>query len=521
MHCNYHFFKRLETPLREKLVGKKLLACFSQEKDELVLGFGDQNDEFYIKTSVKSTFGGLYFSEEFHRAKRNSVDLFEELMDREVLEVLVFQNERAISIKLNDRKSLVLKMYGNRSNVLHFEGNDVKEIFNHNLKDDFNLKYADFSKQLSQTFEDFKNADNSPNKLFPTWGKIPKAYYEANKVDNQEANWKLVESINHMMETSKFYLIEFNDELHLSLLRFQKVIDEYEDPFTASNRFYVKKQQTGQLEKEKKSILKDLQKRLKQGKSYLLKSQSRLNALSSGLSNLEIGHLLMANLHQIAPQQKFVELNDFQTGKPVHIKLKKDLSAQKNAELYYKKAKKEKIEIEILEKNISQKEMEVLELEEEIEQVKSLESIKELRKTYKPETPKSEKAKKESPENLFKTFEVDSFKIWVGKNAKNNDLLTLKYAHKNDTWLHAKDVSGSHVIIKDQAGKNIPTKVLETAAGLAAWFSKRRTDSLVPVALTPKKFVRKVKGSPDGQVIVEKEEVILVDPIDPTELVHH
>jgi predicted ribosome quality control (RQC) complex YloA/Tae2 family protein len=107
---------------------------------------------------------------------------------------------------------------------------------------------------------------------------------------------------------------------------------------------------------------------------------------------------------------------------------------------------------------------------------------------------------------------VDSFRVLIGKNAKNNDLLTQKYAYKDDLWLHARDVTGSHVILKYQAGKPFPRPVIERAAELAAWHSKRRTDSLCPVTVTPKKFVRKPKGMAPGQVIIEKEDVVLVVP---------
>jgi predicted ribosome quality control (RQC) complex YloA/Tae2 family protein len=112
----------------------------------------------------------------------------------------------------------------------------------------------------------------------------------------------------------------------------------------------------------------------------------------------------------------------------------------------------------------------------------------------------------------FHTTEHMGYQIWIGKNAVNNDLLTLKYAHKDDMWLHAKDVSGSHVVVKNQSGKTFPKEVIERAAELAAYNSKRKTESLCPVAYTLKKYVRKRKGDPAGAVIVEREEVIMVTP---------
>ena len=137
-------------------------------------------------------------------------------------------------------------------------------------------------------------------------------------------------------------------------------------------------------------------------------------------------------------------------------------------------------------------------------------SLKELRQVLKSDI--HNKVPKKQQEALFKEFTIDGFKVLVGRNSENNDLLTLKYANKNDIWLHARNTPGSHVVIKEIPGKVIPKTVLEKAAELAAYYSKAKTDTLCPVIYTFKKFVRKRKGSAAGQVIVEKEEVILVNP---------
>ena len=103
----------------------------------------------------------------------------------------------------------------------------------------------------------------------------------------------------------------------------------------------------------------------------------------------------------------------------------------------------------------------------------------------------------------------------MGKGARQNDELTQRHTHKDDLWLHAKDVAGSHVVVKYQSGKPFPETVIEKAAQLAAWYSKRKNDSMCPVLYTPKKYVRKPKGSAPGAVVVEREKVILVTPGNP------
>jgi len=119
----------------------------------------------------------------------------------------------------------------------------------------------------------------------------------------------------------------------------------------------------------------------------------------------------------------------------------------------------------------------------------------------------------EEEESLpFKKILFDGFEILVGRNSRSNDEMLQKFTHKDDLWLHAKDVTGSHVVLKYRSGNNFPAYVIERAAEIAAYNSKRKTDSHCPVTYTPRKFVRKQKGLPPGAVIVEKEKVIIVTP---------
>ena len=112
----------------------------------------------------------------------------------------------------------------------------------------------------------------------------------------------------------------------------------------------------------------------------------------------------------------------------------------------------------------------------------------------------------------FKHFTFQEFDIYIGKSSENNDELTQRFAKKDDMWLHARGVAGSHVVIKKKPGLDFPKELISYAASLAAYYSKAKGSGLVPVIYTPKKFVRKPKGANVGQVVVEKEEVILVEP---------
>jgi predicted ribosome quality control (RQC) complex YloA/Tae2 family protein len=121
---------------------------------------------------------------------------------------------------------------------------------------------------------------------------------------------------------------------------------------------------------------------------------------------------------------------------------------------------------------------------------------------------------REREELPFRVFRVHGgFDVWVGKSSANNDLLTMKYAKPRDLWLHARGASGSHVLLKIASGKGEPDKrAIEEAASIAAYYSKMKSSSLVPVAVTERRFVRKPRGSSPGSVLVEREKVVFVRP---------
>ena len=229
----------------------------------------------------------------------------------------------------------------------------------------------------------------------------------------------------------------------------------------------------------------------------------------------EIANIIMANLGLIQSGLDKVTLSDIYQSGLIEIKLNPKLSPQKNAENYYRKSKNRHQEIENLNNNIREKEKLINELSAEVLEVEAIEDHKALRKYQKAHKTEKTVKNKQLAKNYHEVF-VDGWQILIGKNAKANDKLTLKVAKKDDLWLHAKDVSGSHVVIRQIPGQNYPNHIIETAAAYAAFYSKRKTETLCPVIYTPKKFVRKAKGAPFGQVLVEKEQIVLVKPQEPT-----
>ncbi len=541
MHTNYYFLRQLAPALAVNLDGLKLMECFSQDRDELVLVFAQAKGKtnyyrpFYIKASLRPDFSGLLFPELISRARTNSVDLFEDVTrtdadglaeGRAVLGVRAYLNERCLAIILEDGYSMIFKFFGNRPNLLICKDNAVIELFNHKLVSDLQLQPNALDRFIDQSWEAFEQAGFDHRKLFPTFGRVVNAWLTEQGIQAKSGAecWELVQSVLAQLNQPRYYLTLLDHKPTLSLLPIGDrnagtYRREFDEPIEAANRFYISFNGLNTFEHEKADLLRVLDKRLKRAQSLIEVNLQRLIDRDTGASHEEMGHILMANLHAIpeVPGQRspdVVMLDDFYRDQPIRIKLKTDLSPQKNAENYYRKAKNEKIEADFLQNQITAREAELVRIAQHKAAIEAVQTLKEFRKYVKQHNLLADGASAvaEGPAALFKEVAIENYRILIGRNAKNNDLLTQRYSHKEDLWLHARDVAGSHVVIKHQAGRTFPRSVIERAAELAAWYSKRRTDSLCPVIVTPKKFVRKPKGLAEGQVVVEKEDVVMVVP---------
>jgi predicted ribosome quality control (RQC) complex YloA/Tae2 family protein len=113
----------------------------------------------------------------------------------------------------------------------------------------------------------------------------------------------------------------------------------------------------------------------------------------------------------------------------------------------------------------------------------------------------------------YRTFiSSDGYEILVGKKAKDNDQLTLRVAKSLDTWMHAADYPGSHVVIRDSGKREMPNQTLLEAAQLAAFYSQGRKQVKAAVHYTQKKFVNKPKGAAPGLVSLASFKTLLVEP---------
>lgn len=232
------------------------------------------------------------------------------------------------------------------------------------------------------------------------------------------------------------------------------------------------------------------------------------------------GELILANLHLGAPNREEALVTDYYCDPPQKrtIPLVSSLSMQENAKRYFKLYRKGKLAKAYASANIDALADEIAYLEGQAENIEKCETVYELaeireeliREQYlrAPQKPVSKPSKQSSAPMLFRSS--DGIAIYVGKNNRQNDRLTLQTARANQMWLHVKNMPGSHVLI-DLDGEP-PAQTLLEAAMLAAYYSQARFSEGVPVDYTLRRNVKKPAGARPGMVLYSTNRTLYVTP---------
>ncbi len=238
--------------------------------------------------------------------------------------------------------------------------------------------------------------------------------------------------------------------------------------------------------------------------------------------------LLMAYLQEWSPGMKQIILNDFETGSPVTIKLEPEKNAIQNAQFLYKrhqKLKRAKLAVDPLLAAV-QAEIDYLEqVEESVLQIQEdgtnnppemLQTLLEIKKElidtgYFPTADRL--AKSELAETKPRSLKTPSgFELLIGRNNRQNDVLTFKTATEYDLWFHAQEIAGSHGLLRITPGSVAEEADLQFTANAVAYYSRARQSQAVPVVYTETKHVYKPKGAKPGMVIYKHEQIIWGHP---------
>ena len=252
---------------------------------------------------------------------------------------------------------------------------------------------------------------------------------------------------------------------------------------------------------------------------------SEISKATRDLDCRKLGELILANLPSIDAGTDFAILTDYYDpdGEEIRISLDPMLSASENAQRYFKRYAKAKRVLETVVRRKEETRSELAYLEQVYTTILHADTEKDLDairtelveegylKAAKERGRKKKKEAKDEPRLL--SYAVHGYTVVVGRNNKENDFVTMKLAGPDDIWMHARGIPGAHVLVRTGRRKGeVPEEVLVTAAGIAAYYSKGRTDSGVPVDYTLRKHVRKPKGARPGMVVYSHETTIIASP---------
>ncbi|KOY77837.1 uncharacterized protein RZ75_05930 [Apilactobacillus kunkeei] len=315
-------------------------------------------------------------------------------------------------------------------------------------------------------------------------------------------------------------MIEHDKSNSFNVYPFEDNNIQYDTLSELLDNFYETKARLDRVREQGGQLIKVARSELKKNKNKKKKLEKTLDNTKYADEYRIKGEILTTYLYKIQKGMTKIALpNFYDNGNEIDISISNQLTPSENAQKYFKRYQKEKNAVSFVTEQLKKTNDEIDYFENILSQIEianpsDLDDIKvELKNegylkhhNNRNSKNKNKNTKISKPEEFITDKGIH---ILVGKNNLQNDKLTMKDADKRDTWLHTQKIHGSHVIIKDF---NPNDETIETAAMLAAYFSKARDSATVPVDYVQVKKIRKPNGSKPGFVIYEGQKTIFVTP---------
>jgi predicted ribosome quality control (RQC) complex YloA/Tae2 family protein len=326
--------------------------------------------------------------------------------------------------------------------------------------------------------------------------------------------------LNQMNESQSLYLYKHNDKEYFHIIPLKHINDTYKEYslFDGLDKHFDLIDQKDRIKQQTSDLSKYITNEYTRNINKLNKLEKTLFE-SKNSEELRIkGEMLYTSLHLITKGMTSIIVDNYYDNTLLEIELDPKLDGKGNAKKYFQKYTKAKNSIIYLNEQIDKTKEEIayfdslkvsmdnasyydaLEIKEELENLGYL----------KKKKTKQLNKKKNKP-HIETYLTKDNITIYIGKNNIQNDYLTFHHASKNDMWFHAKDMPGSHVIVHSE---NLDEYTIRLASTIAAYYSKGKNSSSVPVNYTTVRTLKKPSGKKLGQVILDHYKTIYIDPDD-------
>ncbi|MDY0408124.1 NFACT family protein [Virgibacillus soli] len=313
------------------------------------------------------------------------------------------------------------------------------------------------------------------------------------------------------------YKINGREDFHVIPLTDEHSSFSFSSTNVMLEHFYTGKAERDRVQQRAKDLYRFIKNELDKNVRKLKKHERTIKKSENANHYQKLGELLTAHMHLVKKGDHEVTVTDYYDPeqRQLTISLNPNKMPSENAQDLFRTYQKLKNSRHMMEQEIAKTNIEISYLDQLLQQIdvakeEDLEEIREelreqgyLKKQYAKRRKTNAKPKIES------YVATDGTVIYVGKNNKQNEYLTTKFARRNDIWLHTKDIPGSHVVIRHD---NPSEEVILEAAHIAAYFSKSRESSSVPVDYTKVRHVQKPKGAKPGFVIYTNQKTVFVTP---------
>lgn len=550
----------------QSLVGYKIDKIYEPNKDTVILGLYGNFTNVALLSCISPNNYRIHITNNMIKnpniAPNFCMLLRKHILGYKIKKIYIKGLERVVFIELENAenpnniiiKKIVIELMGKHSNIILMDYNSIiidslrhTNIENNAQRDIYpTAKYIepilnkkDFLK--INNFNEFykslnlEDKENYLNKIINIYNGISfsnlkglsniqkKESYSSDKLELHS----IYDSLTNLLSSNNLTIKYLSNDYYLCLS------DTSPENFKlnyALDNFYSKKE-TAELFKNYRNTLLNII------LAYFKKYEKRLENIDTKLEECKnmdkyklYGELITANLYKM-PNYNIPSIqleNYYDNNNLVKIPLDKKYSPQYNANKYYKKYSKLKNALEIV--SIQKKETieeikyiesivyeldncktieDVQEIYDEISEIEIFKSNKKISKNKKSSKPKKMTKNKFVSFNPLK-YNIEGYTIYVGRNNKENDYLTNKFASKNDLWFHTKEIHGSHVILKTNPNETIPKNIIYEAAKLAAIHSKAKGSSNIPIDYCLVQYVKKLPGNKPGLVIYKNNKTIYI-----------
>ncbi|EMC50890.1 Rqc2 family fibronectin-binding protein [Streptococcus mutans] len=533
------FLHHLTKELQEQILWGRIQKVNQPFEQELVLTIRNNRQNYKLLLSAHPVFGRVQLTKtDFQNPQ--SPNTFTMIMRKYLQGALIenieqIENDRILEMSISNKNeigdqikvTMIIEIMGKHSNIILLDKNEGKIIES--------IKHIGFTQNSYRTilpgsrylappkiqaqnpftisdetlFEILQTEDlaaNNLQKLFQGLGRDTAAELSQRLKTDTFKNFKLFfdSPTSPTLTEKSFTAITFSNS--------QETFGSLSDLL---DYFYQDKAERDRIAQQASDLIHRIQNELEKNKKKLKKQEQELQDTDKAEEFRQKGELLTTYLNQVPNNQDSVELDNYYTGQKVTIPLNKALTPSQNAQRYFKKYQKLKEAVKHLGSLISETKatIQYLESVDNVLNQASLSEISEIREelvqTGFVKRRRREKIQKRKKPEPYLASDGKTI-ILVGKNNLQNDELTFKMSKKGELWFHAKDIPGSHVLIKDNL--NPSDEIKTDAAELAAYFSKARLSNLVQVDMIEAKKLNKPSKAKPGFVTYRGQKTLRVTP---------